>query len=56
VNVRKILVEIDHLAHDGPSSRNPAVTLCVIERLAGTGQGLSYGRLWDDLTHALERQ
>ena len=52
---RRFLVEIDHLAHDGQESRDPAVTLAVIERLAGEGQGLLYGRLWDDLTQALER-
>jgi hypothetical protein len=54
-NVRKIIVEIDHLAHDGQESRDPAVTLAVIKRLAAEGQSHLYGRLWDDLTGALER-
>jgi hypothetical protein len=53
-NVKSILCEIDHLAHDGQESNDPTMTLSVIKRLAGEGSSVLFGEFWDQLTAALK--
>lgn len=54
-DIKKVLVEIDHLAHDGQDSNDPVMTLAVIERLAADAQSVMYGEFWDKLTAGLKR-
>ncbi len=54
-NIKGIITEIDHLAHDGQESDDPAMTLAVIERLASQAHGVMYGQFWDKSTDGLKR-
>ncbi len=54
-NIKSIITEIDHLAHDGKNSDDPAVTLQVIERLAREASGVLFGHFWDKLAAGLKR-
>ncbi len=54
-NVRNVMAEIDHLAHDGQESTDPTMTLAVIERIAGDTVSILGGHFWDNLTAGLKR-
>jgi hypothetical protein len=54
-DVKKIVVEISHLAHDGQGSDDMELTLRAIERIAEGASEVLHGEFWDKLTYGLKR-